>query len=73
MLCLSDLKDNFEINKIKKENITKQEAVTELNMYFNFKCGDCYLQAEGILNEHPEAYTKICRECFYDTKSKYGI
>ena len=73
MLSLINLKDNFEIKKIKKENTIKQEAITELNMYFNFKCGDCYLQTEGILNEHPEAYIKICRECFYDTKSKYGI
>ncbi len=73
MLSLNILKDNFEIKKIKKENIAKQEAIIELQTYFNFKCSDCYLQAEGLLDKQPEGYIRICRECFYNTKNRYSI
>ncbi len=73
MLILDVLRDRFEINKIKNEKTIKQEAETNIRMYFNFKCGDCYLQAEELIDERPEDYVGTCRKCFYETKSKYSL
>jgi len=72
MLGLNILNNN-EIQKIKNSNISKQRATGEINMYFNFKCGDCYLQDEGLIDERPEFYIETCRKCFCDTKNKFCL